>query len=210
MIETLNYPKRPGLIRLLTNSSEVQDTRGGQRSQTEDPNVQRARDYVRQVLQGDGTRPHCPFAPLLEQKNAYHLIQTESAPADIDMEEQVQRLKSDFTYLSPGPTEAKKPFDPTSLLLSFGHPEAMEEDFLERLKGIHAQAKQSFLTQGRMFAYMHPAHELGSQRRTFEGDDRTIFNSAIPMLVVRRMHRSDLPLLRKPEEVDTYRKFYAS
>ena len=86
----------------------------------------------------------------------------------------------------------------------------MDPAFLETLREIHARAKQGFLKQGRMFAYMHPDHEVGSQRKTFEGDERRMFNAAIPMLVVRRMHRSDLPLFNKPEEIAAYRKIYAA
>lgn len=161
----------------------------------------RVLDYLEHVLYGSG-QPLCPFVPMVHRQDGYRLRLYGGDPVQLDFDRVVQDLVSGFWTTSPSPTHDGQELDPTTMIAAFTDARAVNEAFGERLEQARNALRQGVLEQGLMLAHMSPIHPDP------KGGDRYV--SAIPMFMVRRMHRPDHVFMKKEEERAAYRRFFSS
>ena len=195
-------------VQLITNPDSLISPKGLRCSV--DPVLARVRQYIRSVLTGDGTRPYCPFVHCIEKQNGYHIREVPESLEEIDFAPLVLELARTFERFSPAMTSIDQPVDPTTVVTAFSHPSAMSTPFCERIDEVRNASRQMFLDRGLMIAQMHPFHVLGSSstRKVEDPGADPLYQSSIPLLMARRMHKEDIVFMHHGEEIDAYRKFF--
>lgn len=197
-------------VRLITNPSRLEELEESMEiSETTDPIIQRTREYLFSVLKGDGRKAHCPFVGAIEDANAYYIQAYPEHPKDLDIKEIRSVLNGIFSAISVTNTFKDQAVDPTTVVAAFGHDKAMTRRFYEELKQGRDRGRQSFLDRGLMLAHMHPEHPLGSSKNdTEDGGNAKLYNSSIPLLMVRRMHKPDHVFMHTHEEKNAYSTYF--
>lgn len=209
-IDIARFPGEENIFRLITNTEKSGDFEGiMQRETLVDKTMLRAREYLLQVLHGDGRKPHCPFVRQIEDDNGYFVFTNEEHPKNIDLPEVVGRLRREFNEISPRKTFEGQPLDPTTVVAAFGHERAMSRRFYGELQNARNQFRLAFLQQGLMLAHMHPFHPLGSSKGPEKGD-KELYVSGIPLLTVRRMHKPDHVFMHTAGEKAAYAQYFGA
>ena len=177
---------------------------------TSDLSLVRTREYLREVLVGDGKRAYCPFVEQIEAQNGYHVFVDDAPPSEIDLPSIVERLEKEFGQLSGARTFAGQQLDVTSVIAAFSNPAAMCSEFCTKLDELRDGSRLEILKQGLMLAQMHPFHPRGEQSRTGKLLDEKKYQAGIPLLIVRRMHAPDFVFMRTEEEMQVFRTYFPS
>ena len=91
-----------------------------------------------------------------------------------------------------------------SHISAFASPGAAGEKFHEAVQGIYDYSKLLFHQEGLMLGYMSPLHAPGGRN----GGSEPVFISKLPLLIARKMHKSDHIFMRNPQEKAAYEKFF--
>jgi hypothetical protein len=157
--------------------------------------------YLEHVLHGGrDERPLCPFVPVVHQRNGYWLTFFDCEPTAIVFSTVVAQLVAQFCSVSPAETTSAQAVDPTTIIAAFPHLGCMTEAFGATLESARNAERGAVLARGLMLAHMTPFHadpKGGAQ-----------YVSAIPLLMVRRMHQPDVVFMKTPDEIATYQCFF--
>ena len=168
--------------------------------------IGRALEYLKQVSVGNENGPYCPFARAIEEGNGYSMRNYRDAPNELDFAKIVRDLNYHFKLLSRSKTHKDQKVDVTSVIATFSHRDAMNEDFGKILDEVRNIYRVKFLEEGLMISQMHPYH--GNGQGTTRPQVSDAYNSAIPMLFVRRMHKEDIVFMNNEQARASYNKFF--
>lgn len=215
-------PDKDGFVRLITNSSAFVEF-GGTRDrimhgikQASDDYIFRTKQYFDFVSIGNG-KPYCPFIGMVEGNNGYYLREFSDSVQNYFslncIQTVVDILEKKFKSLSPDKTGIGTKSDMTTVIAAFSNPDCTNKEFCESLYEIARNSvRQHFLDLGLTIAHMGPYHSLGSNSKSRENDkeikDKPLYNSGIPLLIVRRLHKHDHVFMKTEKEIAAYEKYF--
>lgn len=190
--------------RLITNQNWYEQ----EYQETSNPAVIAMREYLYSTLEWIDGKPNCPFVKFIEGKNWYYYKVWDMLPDDLGLKEILLSLKKTFTELSPLVTENDQKPDHINIIYALNNKDALSKDYLDMIIEVRDQLRQSFLDDWMMVAYMHPYHDTGWVNETSRLNTESIYNSRIPLLIARRMHKPDDVFMNLPEEIKAYEKYF--
>lgn len=177
-----------------------------------DPALQAVYGYLEHVEKALQGRPLCPFVKAVREANGYSLRVTRTcfSPAwsagdmePVNLDSVCDQLLADFLERSPAPTVADQLLDTTVSVTAFIDPDAGKEAFCQRLEAARNANRQRFLNRGLMLAHMTPQHADPKGTQSYNP-------ASVSLLMVRRMHREDHVLMKKPSERAAYERFFGT
>lgn len=166
----------------------------------DDNTLQKVLNYLEYVTIGNQGDPYCPFVTKVHFNNGYYIKFFPEHPSKIDFNIIVQEMQESFFEISPNKTHINQKIDITTIVAAFSHTEAITHKFGQELEKARNQLRSKTLYKGLMLSQMYPFHldPTGGQR----------YVSAIPMLMIRRMHYQDFVFMNTEEERKIFNSFF--
>lgn len=159
-------------------------------------------NYLEHVCMGNNGLPYCPFVNKVHNGNGYYVALIKNDPKKIIFENIVKEMISQFFEISPNSTCKSQEIDITTIVSAFTHDLALSHKFGLKLENERNKNRNFVLEKGLMLSQMYPFHSDPN------GGKRYI--SAIPLLMIRRMHEQDIVFMTNKDEMKLYLNFFGN
>lgn len=168
--------------------------------------VQRVRSYVQYVFDSG----FCPYLRETERRNGYFISVNDAEPGAISPREEVFEMARQFE-----PHDRRvfthADYSPTVLINAFSHPDAATPEFLEDLLEVRRDLRLRLMRQKKKFEIAHPERPVGGshvERAKQDRQQEPLFQSEIPLIMMREFHRGDRVFMKTPQDIEAYNKHF--
>lgn len=113
-----------------------------------------------------------------------------------------------FNELSPEKTGEKKGADFQTVIGYFASDEAKTQKGCKLIEETKENMRKAVLEMGLMISEMTPQHKIGGITGKEEFANLPLYNLEVPVVMVRRMHKEDLPFMRNDEDRKIHEQFF--
>lgn len=163
--------------------------------------------YLKFVSGAAKGTPYCPFVRAIEDSNGYSVrVFHKSVPSPLSdyLAQAAELSMEEFLALQAKAVAAGKNPHQLSLVSAFAGKDAGGIRFHTAITTFEPKMKLPFNQNGLMLGIMGPHHAPGGR----EGGTEPLFISKLPLMIVRKMHKSDQVFMRTPEQKGAYKKFF--
>lgn len=158
------------------------------------------REYLLTILSGKNGKTYCPFMPAVEKKNGHYAkVYRGIFDENLIIQTMDEMLKM-FKHISPYETSEERRPDMIAILAGFTDEKSKLPESFELMQVVHKKERIRIIDAGFMVAYAHPLHP--------PVDEKQLFTSQIPILVLRRLIREDYIFMRTEEEKSSYHRYF--
>lgn len=166
----------------------------------ENLDYRKVHEYLSYVLTGRNGNSLCPFVPEVHRNNGYYLRISSDHPSRQDFEGMINEMVEQFFIVSPSKTHSNQEVDVTTMVVAFTHELAITHSFGKKLENARDHFREQVLSKGLMLSHMSPFH--------IDPNGHKSYISAVPLLMVRRMHRDDWVFMKSGSEKEVYKLFF--